>query len=504
MLVDVETLNITFNTLLFALAKTFIALIPALYSSWLVARTDVPFKRLFESALIVPLLLPGFIASIAWILLSSPKIGVLNLLFNPLGVTFNIYSFPGLVWVQSTLTFPYACMILIPALMTVNPELEEAAQIAGSKTLTRIRQITLPLIKPAIFSLILLSVILGLEAFDAPLYIGNPVGITFLSVAIYEKVSFFPPEHGKAGALSLIIIALTLFLVIFYMRTIRNIAKYAVVTGKIRVPKLIRLGKLRYLYGASLIFIMLAYIFLPLAIVVATSFSTGFGFWLSPAKQLTLSHFIKSLSDPLIIRSTINSIFTGAFGATFGSIVVIFVAYLVVRTRVKVRTILEFLATLPLCIPGIVLAYGFFLAYLATPIYGTVWLIALAFVVKSIPWVQRGFSASLSQISAELEEASRVSGASWFFTFRHIIVKLTIRPLIAGWILAFIFNLRELAIPSLLYFPQSELLAPQLFHLWTNGFYNEACALSTLYVVLILICLILVKKLAGRGLLYMQ
>jgi iron(III) transport system permease protein len=503
-LVNAETVKITVNTLLFALAKTFIALIVALYSSWLVTRTDVPFKRLFESALILHLMLPGFITSIAWILLASPKIGVLNLLLNPLGVSFNIYSFLGLVWVQSTLTFPYASMILISVLTTVNPELEEAAQIAGCKTLTRIRQITLPLIKPAIFSIILLSVILGLEAFDVPLYIGNPVGISFLSVAIYEKVSFLPPEYGKAGALSLLLIALTLSLLIPYMGTIRSMAKYAVVTGKTRVPKLIRLGKLRWLFGASLILIMLLYIFLPFAIVVVTSFSRGFGFLLLPGEQFTLSHFINSLSNPIVVRSIINSIFAGAIGATFGSLVVIFVAYLVVRTKVKVRSVLEFLATLPLCIPGIVLAYGFFLTYLATPIYGTIWLIVLAFLVKSIPWVQRSFSPSLSQISAELEDAARVAGASWFFTFGHIIVKLTIRALIAGWVLAFIFNLRELAIPSLLYFPRSELLAPQLYHLWTNGFYNEACALSTLYAVLILILLVLIKKLAGRELAHTQ
>ena len=500
-LTKLETINTAFNTFLFAAGKTLVALIPAIYASYLIARTDVPLKGLFESVLIIPIVLPGFAVAISWILLFSPTIGLFNQVVKQMlgiPVAFNIYTMYGLIWTESTLTFPYACMIISSALRSVNPDLEDAAKICGSGVFSIMFRVTLPLITPAIISVILLSMVLGMEALDIPIYIGTPAGLTLFTTLIYEKICFLPPRYGEAAALSILLLALTMLLVAFHQKIIRNVARFAVVTGKMHTPKLISLGKFRIPAAISLILIMTVYVLLPIATLVVTSFFKGFGISAFSIDEFTLSHYLKALSYSEVVRSLINTFITGVIGATVGSLISLIAGYYIVRTRVKVKPVLEGLSMLPISFPGVVLAYGFFFAYVITPIYATILLIALAFVVKSIPWVLRSISGSLSQIHPELEEASTVSGASWFFTFRQIIVKLVAKGLLVGWIIAFIFNVRELAIPLILYFPKSELLAPTIFHLWENGLYNQAIALSTLLVTFVLVFIFLARRVFGK------
>ncbi|MDW8041582.1 MAG: iron ABC transporter permease [Nitrososphaerota archaeon] len=499
-LTGATTLNAFANSLTISLGKTILALSFAFVAAWLVVRTDAPFKRLFETSMILLMLLPPFAVAIGWILLLSPAIGVINgvlrLLIGDWAVI-NIYGIGGVIWVLTTLTLPYAFLIFSAALTNTNVELEESSYMCGANKFRTMIMINLPIILPATLSAFLISFVLGIEAFDVPLYLGMPVGVTVLTTLIYQNVNFNPPKYSEAAALSILTLLITVSLVIYYQNLLKRQREFVTVTGKMRETRVIPLGRYRFLAGTYLLILTIVCVLLPLSVLALMSLSSGFGLQ-GIGSGLTLNAFADAFRSHAASRSVFNSLFASLAGASIATGIGLVATYVAVKRVVKFSGAFDVMLMFPISVPPIVLSYGMFFAYLGTPIYGTIWLIALAFSVKGLPWVLRALVNPIAQVDNQLEEASLISGADRLKTFIRIVTPIVLRPLVVSWTLAFLFSMRELSIPVLLYFPRAEMLSAVIFELWSNALYNQAIALTMVLVTISTLLTVPLTTFLGR------
>jgi len=485
------------NTFMIAAAKTLIALPIAFLLAWLTTRTDVPGKSIVDSIIPAALLMPGFIAALVWTLLLSPSIGLLNTRVLPMvgleSFTLNIYSFWGIVWVQSTLTVPYAYLILSPALRNIDPSYEESARISGGSTFYVLSTVTFPLIRPAFLSCLILSIVLGIEAFDIPLLIGGPARIPVITTEIYRRATFLPPDYTAASSLALLVLTTALLLITLQRHYTSQSYRFVVITARGYRPTLIKLGRWKYLALFFICFLLTIYVFLPIAILLIVSLFRGYPF--STLSDFTLDRFVRCLEYPMMQRAFMNTFTTAVFTGLAATTLALFVAYCVGRTNIRMKSVLENLTMLPLAVPSIVLSLGFLWTYIASPLWGTLGVLILAFLAKGLPWGLRSTIGGMVQIDKGLEESSRVCGASWFQTFIRIIFRLLIGSVVASILLIIIFTVRELALPSLLKAYGSEFVSVVLLEMWNNGFLGETAALSFVLIVFITLLSVLLKKL---------
>jgi iron(III) transport system permease protein len=488
--------NAIVNSFTIAVVKTCIAIPIAFLLAWLTTRTDLPAKGVVETLIPAALLMPGFVTALVWILLLSPSIGLINARVLPLiglkDITLNIYSLWGIVWVQSTLTVPYAYLILASALRNVDPSTEEAARISGGGTFHVLRTITFPLVRPAFLSVLILSVVLGIEAFDIPLLIGGPARIPVMTTEIYRRATFLPPDYTSAAALSWLALLSALILVTLQRRYISQEYRFATITARGFKPPLIKLGKWKYLASLFVWSLLTIYIFLPVAMLLIVSLFRGYPF--STFADFTLDRFSTVWGYPMVQRALINTFTTAISVGFIATIVALFVVYCITRTNLKMKSILDNLSMLPLAVPSIVLSLGFLWAYIASPLWGTVWVLILAFLAKGLPWGVRATIGGMVQIDKALEESSRVCGAGWLHTFIKIVCRLLSGTIIASILLIIIFTVRELALPSLLKAYGSEFISVLLLEMWTNGYLAETTTLSFILIVFIILLTIILKK----------
>jgi len=485
-----------FNSFIITIVKTCIALPIAFLLAWLTTRTDVAGKGMVDTIMPAALLLPGFIAALVWILLLSPSIGLINTRVFPMigleGVTLNIYGLWGIIWVQSTLTVPYAYLILASALRNIDPSNEEAARISGGRTFHVLRTVTFPLIRPAFLSCLILSLVLGMEAFDIPLLIGGPARIPVMTTEIYRRSILLPPDHTSAASISLLVLTVALVLVTLQRRYMSQEYRFATISARGYRPPLLKLGKWKYIASFFVWSIIAIYVFLPLAMLLIVSLFRGYPF--STLADFTLDRFVSVWEYPMLKRSLMNTFITAVIVGIVATIVALFVVYCITRTNLKMKSLLDNLSMLPLAVPSIVLSLGFLWAYVTTPLWGTVWILVLAFLAKGLPWGVRATIGGMVQIEKGLEESSRVCGAGWFQTFIKIVCRLLPGTIIASFLLIIIITIRELALPSLLKAYGSEFVSVLLLDMWNNGYIGETCTLSSILIIIIILLTITLRK----------
>lgn len=487
------------NTIIFAGAKTALVLLLGLYLAFVVNRTNSPLKSWVNKLIIIPLITPAFLNSIAWIFLLNPRMGVLNtLLQSVLGLKsppLNIYSMPGLIFVSSFITFPYVYLILSSGFSTMDASLEEAARTCGARTSSIFGTVTLPIMRPVILSAFLMSIIGGFAAFDSPLYIGLPAGIMVFSMEIYTQAMFTPPNYAMATSLSVILLIIALVMVTLQQRAMKNVQRFTTVRGRGLRPTLINLGRWKYVTAFSILILMIIYTFLPLIILVLVSVFPQFSLLTLNWNELTITNYINMFNYPQVGRALINSLWIPALAALIALIIALFTSYYLVKTSLRFKPILENIAMTPTAMPGIVLSMGILWVFVKTPLFGTAWILLVAYLIGGIPHGLRNTLGALVQIHNEVEEASRVTGASWGRTLVEIIGPLMKNALIAGFIVVLIFSANNLAMPILLYFPGSEVVPVVLYDMWENGHFGYVAALGVFFLVMILAIYLVVRKL---------
>jgi iron(III) transport system permease protein len=372
--------------------------------------------------------------------------------------------------------------------------------MSGASVLQVAARVTLPLAWPAVFATLLILFVRAIESFEVPALLGLPVGIQVFTSAIYQAVHRYPSQIGLASAYGVTLLLLTTAGVYFQSRLSSRGTKYATVTGKGFRPRAIDLGGWRYLTTGIFLVYFALIVMLPFAVLLWSSLQK---FYAVPSMEalgkLTLDPYRTIIGYPNIVRSIWNSLVLAVASATIVMLVTSVICWIVVKTRLPGRWLLDNIASLPMVFPGLVLGLAIMILYLYLPvgIYGTLWIMLIAYVTRFMPYGLRYNTTSMLQIHKELEESAAMSGASWGTTFRRIILPLLKPGLVAGWIYVMIVSIRELSSSILLYSPGTEVVSIVIWELWENGQYVELSALGVM-LILALFVLVLLAQWLGR------
>ena len=496
---DPGTYEVLVNTLFFAVGSVSVALFFAVPLSWLLMRTDIPFKKTFYVLLTVGILVPVFLRTIAWILLLSPRIGLVNQwlvqIFNLDGPPLSLYNIPGMALIQGVSFVPGAFFMLAAAYRSMDPALEEAAHTSGVSKLRTFWKINIPITMPAIAAVMVYLFMTGIAVFEVPAIIGLPARVLVLSSLIYTSTS--PPtglpDYGTAGAYGGVMLLAGLIFAYFYVRLVKQGKKYTVITGRGYRPREIALGRWKWPAIAFVLLYLAMEVFIPFLVLVWASLLP---YLQLPSAQalstLTLKHYI-AIPDYAGARPFINT-FILMFGVpTVAMALSVLVSWVVIRTQVSFRGTLDTIAFLPHAIPGILVAVG--LGYLGLayrdyfPLYGTVFIIMVAHIINWIAYGTRTTNGVMIQVHRELEEAGKVAGASTPRVLWRIVLPLIAAGVLNSWIWIGMLSYREVTMALTLYTRNNVVISTIVWQFWGSGWIPEVSALG---VVLIIFAVIVV------------
>lgn len=477
------------NSVVFSAFATLFSLLLGSGLAWVVERTNAPFKRLAYITTVISLGTPAILYVSAWVFLLG-KAGPVNSLWRSMtgtrDVLVDIYSIPGMVLVEGLLWVPLVFLLCGATFKRQNADLEEAARMAGASVWQTVRRVSLPLAKPALLGLAIFIFIRNIEAFDVPVLLGTPGGVKLLTSDVYLAMTRVPPDLGFSSVLAVVMILFVSVLLYFYGRISRNADRFASVTGKGFRPRPFDLGRHRWVGGAIIVLNFLLVLVFPLIAILwnsVTPFVRPFS--IKAFSSLSLDNYQFVLTDSHYLHLAINTLIVSAGAATVAVAFTTFAAWFSVR-RWPGSQILEHLASLPIVLPGIVLGVAMIQIALRTPfgLYGSLWLIGIAFVIRYMPYGMRYAQPGVLQIHRELEEAAGISGATQRSIFARIVLPLLSPALIAGWLFIFLLAAKELSIAILLAGSDSKTIAVAMFDQWSNGQAGEVAALGIVWTVL--------------------
>jgi iron(III) transport system permease protein len=493
------------NTFYFALLSSICAFFWGTFLAWTVERTNTPLGRLIGMITLGRIIIPGVIITISWILTASPSIGVLNHLINTItGVPrfFNIYSFWGMVWVQSLEMTPLAYLLMSAAMQSIDPRLEEASSIAGAGTWPTFRRVTLPLILPAAAASALLLFIQTVESFEVPLLLGGRARVAVYTTQVYFNTSRTPTDWGLSSTYSMVLLLLSMALLYIYFRLVRHGERYQTITGKDYRPRRIDLGAWRYVTSALSLILVFFITGLPFLTMLYASLLPRFR---PPTAEvletMSLVNYKYLFSEgSYALKPLWNSTLLGVSTASIVMLLVAAISYFVHKTRLGGRKILDFLAFTPIALPSVVLGSAFLWLYLLVPlpVIGTLSIIGLAYLTRYLPFALRFVSTSMVQIHTELEEAAAVAGGGWWRNFRHIYLPLLRPGLMAGWFWVMVHAYRELTISLMLARSSNRTASVIIYDLWSNGSFQQLSAFGVLMFTILIVLVSIAQKISAR------
>ena len=486
-----------FNTLIISVLTVIFAGTVGITLAWLIARSNMPFRRVFDPLNMIPFYLSSVVGALSWQIVAAPRAGILNELLKPIfdGPIFDIYSVGGIALVLGLFYSPYVYLFTLGSLQSMDASLEDAARMSGaSKFMTAIR-ITLPLSAPAILSSCILVFVTAAGIFGVPLVLGVPGSINTLSTLIYTAINEYPADFAKAAILSS---ALFLFTAVFTVAQILLLRgrRFTTVTGKGYRPRRVDLGRWRWA-GVAVNSIYLLFVIGPFIALLLVSFQDAWtgGFDLS---RFTLANYKKVIFvDAIAHRGLINSVFISTIGATLAVLVCMSLALAIHRTRLPGREGLASLAMLPVTVPGIVLGLGFLIALVSTPLYGTIWIIMIAYIVHYLPTGLRNGESLVLSVSRELDESARMSGASWWRAMARIVVPLVAPGMMSMWLLLFVTYIREVSSSMMLFTFGTETISIALIQIMEYEPYGVSGAFGVLQTVLVLVCVAFIRQISN-------
>ena len=502
---DPETYRLIVTSFVFGLGASGLSVVLALTLAWITIRTNAPFSRLFELTAIIPNIMPPILISISWVLLLNPSNGLINAslvkLFGWQQGPFNIYSLPGLIFVEGLILTPLAFLIIAAALKSMDPALEESAKTLGSSEFGVARRITLPLMRPAILAAGTLNFVRAVESFDTPAIIALPARIEVFTTKIWrEALGSFPTNHNLAATYGVGILVIALLFVYLYRRFTSQIESFSTVTGKGFRPHQIDLGPWKYSASLVALLLLILMVVLPFLVLLLVALLPYYHVptW-QTWQNLTLDNFRYIWDTSRVHRAFANSLFLALVGASVCMLLAALTSYITVRTKIAARGLLEGLVFIPWAFPGTALALGLLWAYVdfPIPVYATIWIIMIAYVTRFLPYGLRAVSSTIIQIHKELEEASVACGAGFFATFRRILIPMMRPGVMAGWIILATIFMREFSATLFLYSPSAEPLGPLLYFLYLDGMRGRVAAIG-LVISVISILLIAVAQRFSR------
>jgi iron(III) transport system permease protein len=494
------------TTLGFALGSSLLAIGLGFPAAWLLARTNVPFRRTVLVGSFLSLSAPLIVKGIGWILLLGPNNGLINVWLRAAlgleGTPIELFSLGGMIFVEGLLWTPIALLLALPPLSAMDPALEEAALMCGAARVQVLRRVTLPLARPAILAVLLLSFIRALEAFEVPLLIGIPGGVVTVTTALFQSIhSGFVPRYGEASAYAVLLTGAVSIPLLLYYRATRASAKFATTTGKGFRPSRIDLGAWKYPCGLWVLIIPLS-LCAPLLLMLWASFLPVYTMpSLGDLGRMSLANYAAVATRDDTVSGVWNSLVVGTGSASAVAAATFVLGWIVVRRRQSVRWLLDIVVSLPLVFPGIVLGIAVLVQFLNLrfiPVYGTVWIVIFALGVKFLPYGMRFSYSGLLAIDRQLEESARLCGAGSARVLRTIVLPLAMPAIAAIWIYVFMNAIRDLSTAVLLSGANNAIVSVVILNLWDNGEVPQLAALSILIVTGVGVLGVIFMKLATR------
>jgi iron(III) transport system permease protein len=489
------TLQVVFMGVMFAV-------VVATALAWLVARTDVPFRRIIAAGVLAPLIISPLVSGIAWSTLGASKSGLVNMFFRAIGIDFTISigSIFGLAFVMGTIYMPYAYLLIIGALHGIDSSVEEAASICGASNRQTLSRITFTLIRPAIFASFLLVSVTLMGMYVIPFMLGEPAGILLLTSYIGRFMLTAPPDLAAANVIGLLLVIVTVISLVVQNRILGK-RHYATISGKGYRRQRIALGRFRFTAGAIVALYMFITVVLPFFAILQVVFAKSP--YYSDLKTIlnwhnfSLNNLFVVFGSPGVLRSISNSLIVGILAAIFGVILSFLVSYIRRRTEFAGRGLVEAVSIVPVAIPGVILGLGFLWAWISLPIglYGTIYILVAAMVAHQLPIGVRSIDGTLLQLHVELEEAARICGASRLKTIMRIVLPLTKRGTFACAMLFFIISIREIGPILFLYNSHTMVMSGQVLESWAQGSIATAATVAFVSAIIVSIFLGISKKL---------
>jgi iron(III) transport system permease protein len=502
---DPDFLDPLITTLIVAVSSSAICCAVAAPMGWVVARTDVPMGRTIRALVTASFVTPPFLGAIAWELLAAPNSGLINQAYRVLtgapqeSHLFNIYSLPGLIFVIATYTFPYVFVLVTNALERIPGELEDASAILGGSTAYTARRVMIPLALPALLAGALIAFLQAMTLFGSPAILALPSGFHTMTTKIWSLFQY-PPKPELAAAASLPLLVLTVVL-LRAQRSLLGRRGYSVVGGKSGDPRRMRIGGMKWVALAGCLAVLCLPVFLPYFALFNAAFSKTATTLIS-LSTMTLHNihftFFELSTTKVALK---NTFILGTLAATVGTALALVIGYIVARKAVGGHRVLGFLATAPIAIPGIVLGVGLFLSYARPPflLYGTLWILLIAYVTIELPAAYQQMQSAFRTVHPELEDASRILGATRLQSLRHVTAPLLRTSVIATWCFIFVSVIRELSAAIMLFTSETKVVSVLIFDLKESGDLGAIAVLGLSMLLITFAVVIFANRIPGFG-----
>ena len=492
------------NSFIFAFGSAAVSTVSGTALAFFCTRTNAPLKPLLYAASLIPLIVPGILFTIAWVYLLSEDIGLINVFLRSIGLSWlevDAFSLLGMILIDGMHQAPLVFLLMFAAFRATDPALEESSLMSGATVPQTLRRVTLPLVSPALAGAILISVVRGLESFETPAVLGIPADVWVFTSRIFAALGTYPVRYDIASIYSITLLLLTVAGLLFVQRINRRGERFQTISGKGFRPRPMDLGAWRWPVSILFALYFVVVVLLPLGMLAWMSVMP---YYQAPGpaamEEVTLQNYGRIFTMPGVLSAFQNSTILAVASATTIMLFMSVVAWLSLKSNFRGRRFFDTLASIPLALPGLVLGVAMIFIYLRSPlpIYGTLLILFIAYVTKYMPFGMRYASSSLAQVSSELEDSSRMSGASWFDTFRRIIIPLMMPGIIAGWVYVVIVSFRELSTSILLYSHNTRVLAVVIWEMWENGETGVLAALGMVMVVGLMIVVAIAYKLGAK------
>lgn len=507
-----DLLPIVRNTLIYAGLGVVFALPIAFGFAFLTERTDMPLRNAMYVLMFIPMSTPVFATALGWVLLLGPRGGTINVYLRALTGSdaaegpFNIYSLTGLIFVHVLGMVPTMWLFLTAVLRRMDPVLEEAASAAGAGRWHTLRTITAPLMRPGVAAVAIYFFLSGLESLELPLALGPTAGIEVLATKIFFSLAptaDLGVNYGIPAAFGLLGLLMGVAGTFLYHHLVRQASDFAVVTGKGYRPRIIELGRWKYLaLGAIGLFVIIKVV-LPFAVLLYASFLR---FYVPPIAEYlpdikwTLLHYERLFDYRFFGRFFVNTLIVALLAATLTMMLVSFIGWLVVRHPSPLSKAINLVAFMPLAIPGVISTLALFLMFVGTPLHGTFALITLAFLARYLAFGTRLMHSAVLQIHKELEEVSHTSGAGSFLTFWRITLRLLFPAFMNGWLWVFVHAAKDFSVALMLASAGSVVVANVIYESFVGGHFNSSAAMLVVLITFNLLFVIAGRKWIGATL----
>ena len=493
-----EDINVLWNTVIIAVMATVMAILIGFTLAWILTRTNVPGRETLERLMELPYYMTPLVGALAWSVIAGPKSGFINQVWKAWGGPgdlVDIYGHFGIAWVMALFEGTVAFVMISASMKSMDPALEESARVIGASKLRTTLTVTLPLVMPGVLGATLFVFAEMLGSFAAALVIGIPARIYVITTAIWDSTLSFPPDYGRASAMGLALFVVMFGMLTFYRWMIGR-GNYATITGKAFRPRPMDMGRLAWLlFGVCALYAFLA-VLLPIAALVFTSLQRFATVILSQA-EFTLANYRTALSLGPVRTAMGNSLLLGFGVASVGVLIMAVLVWIIYRSQLVGRGAIEYLVMFPQAVPRLVFGLALLWAWLniPVPIYGTLWLLALAYFTVMLPLGVRTLAGVVLQIDKSLEECARVCGAGWVYQMRSVTLPLLKPGIIAAWLLIFMACVRELGVSVFLMGPSAKVIAPSIVAAFASSGTELTAAMALIQTFTVIVALVILFRL---------